>query len=334
MKRNLMFLAFAALGLAACNGGFKKGEGGLLYNVHSGKGGPTIKEGDFISVNLVAKTDGDSVLFSTYKQGQASLTVVPKAQSKGDIYAGLKLLAEGDSATIKTNIDSIIKKGQPRPPFKGKYIVYEVKVEKVIAKGNLSDTVFQGRVRTYMKAQSDILKNAEPAKIKKYIDDNKLTVTTTASGLNYVITKPGTGDKPMVGDTAEIFYAAKFITGKIFETNIKEVAQENKTYNPGLQYKPIRVAVGVHGVIPGWDEGLQLLNKGAKATFVIPSKLAYGEQGFQVIQPYTPLVFDVEMVSFKHPDPNAKKPTAPAPMTLQQLQQMQKLQQQQQGGKK
>ena len=84
----------------------------------------------------------------------------------------------------------------------------------------------------------------------------------------------------------------------------------------------------------GWDEGLQLLNKGAKATFVIPSKLAYGEQGFQVIQPYTPLVFDVEMVSFKHPDPNAKKPTAPAPMTLQQLQQMQKLQQQQQGGKK
>ena len=86
-----------------------------------------------------------------------------------------------------------------------------------------------------------------------------------------------------------------------------------------MQYKAIHVPVGVKGVIPGWDEGLQLLNKGAKATFVIPSKLAYGEQGYQMIQPFTPLVFDVELVSIIHPDPNAKK--AAPPMTLQQLQQ-------------
>lgn len=327
MKKNLMFLAFAALGLASCNGGFKKGNGGLLYDIHVDKGGAKIKEGDFISLNLVAKTDGDSVLMSTYEAGHPIVTLLQKAQASGDIFAGVKLLAEGDSATIKTNIDSIYKKGTRRPPFKGKYIVYEVKIEKVIPKGTLSDTAFNGRITSYMKAQADVLRKAEPEKVKKYIADSKLAVTTTPSGLNYVITKQGTGDKPAVGDTAEVFYAAKYLNGKIFETNIKEVAQQNKTYNPGLQYKAIRIPVGVKGVIPGWDEGLLLLNKGAKATFVIPSKLAYGEQGYQIIQPFTPLVFDVELVSIIHPDPNAKKPVPAAPMTLQQLQEQAKQQQ-------
>ncbi len=327
MKKNLMFLAFAALGLASCNGGFKKGNGGLLYDIHVDKGGAKIKDGDFISLNLVAKTDGDSVLMSTYEAGHPIVTLLQKAQASGDIFAGVKLLAEGDSATIKTNIDSIYKKGTRRPPFKGKYIVYEVKIEKVIPKGTLSDTAFNGRITNYMKAQADVLRKAEPEKVKKYIADSKLAVTTTPSGLNYVITKQGTGDKPAVGDTAEVLYAAKYLNGKVFETNIKEVAQQNKTYNPGLQYKAIRIPVGVKGVIPGWDEGLQLLNKGAKATFVIPSKLAYGEQGYQIIQPFTPLVFDVELVSIIHPDPNAKKPVPAAPMTLQQLQEQAKQQQ-------
>ncbi|MDB5135290.1 MAG: FKBP-type peptidylprolyl isomerase [Mucilaginibacter sp.] len=316
MKRNLMFLAFAALGLASCNGGFKKGEGGLLYNIHVAKGGPTIKEGDFISVNLVAKTDGDSVLYSTYEAGHASQTLLPKPQSKGDIYAGIKFLAEGDSATIKTNIDSMFKKGQPKPPFKGKYIVYEVKVEKVIPKGTMKDTAFNSLITSYMKGQTDAMRKGEPIKIKKYIDDNKLTGTTTPSGLFYVITKPGVGDKPAVGDTAEVFYTAKYLSGKIFETNVKEIAQKNKTFNPMQKYKAIRIPVGVKGVIPGWDEGLQLLNKGAKATFVIPSRLAYGEQGYQIIGPFTPLVFDVELVSIIHPDPNAPKPAPPVSLQL------------------
>lgn len=312
MKRNLMFLAFAAVGLASCNGGFKKGDGGLLYNIHVDKGGTKIKEGDFASVNLVVKTDGDSVLFSTYELGHPSILVLQKPQAKGDIYAGLELLAEGDSATVKTNIDSMYKKGMRKPPFKGKYVVYEIKVEKVIPKGKLNDTAFNSKITAYMKGQADIMKKEESGKIKKYIDDNKLTGTTTPSGLFYVITKPGAGDKPAVGDTAEVLYTAKFLTGKVFETNMKDVAQKNKTYNSMQQYKAIRIPVGVKGVIPGWDEGLQLLNKGAKATFVIPSKLAYGEQGYQIIQPFTPLVFDVELVSIIHPNPNAPKPTPPA----------------------
>lgn len=324
MKKNLMFLALAAIGLASCNGGFKKGTGGMLYDIHVDKGAPRVKEGDFVSLQLIAKTDGDSVLMSTYEQGHSILTLLQKPQTNGDIFAGVKLLGEGDSATIKTNIDSITKKGMRRPPLKGKYIVYEVKIDKVIPKGKMADTAFNAAITTYLKAQADVLKKAEPAKIKKYVDDNKLTGTTTPSGLFYTITKPGTGDKPAVGDSVAVNYVGRFVNGKLFETNLKDVAQKEKTFSPMQQYKPIHIAVGVRAVIPGWDEGLLLLNKGAKATFVVPSKLAYGEQGNQIIQPYTPLVFDVELVDIIHPDPNAKQPAPP--MTLQQLQQQAKQQ--------
>jgi hypothetical protein len=65
-------------------------------------------------------------------------------------------------------------------------------------------------------------------------------------------------------------------------------------------------------MIPGWDEALQLMNKGTKATLIIPSKLAYGEQGYSVVPPFNPLVFDMELVDVVHPNPNAPKPAAPA----------------------
>jgi FKBP-type peptidyl-prolyl cis-trans isomerase FkpA len=313
MKRKLMVLALAALGLAGCNG-FKKGEGGLLYNIHVDKGGPTIKEGDFISVNIVVKTDADSLLLSTYEMGHPSITVLPKPQSKGDIYAGLELLSEGDSATIKTNIDSITKKGGQKPPFKGKYIVYHVKVEKVIAKGNLNDTVFRGRVEAYQKTLADQAQKEEPVKIKKYVADNKLKVTTTPSGLVYEITKEGSGPKPAPGDTVVVNYVGRYISGKVFESSIKAEAIKAKLpINPMNPYKPLRFALGARGMIPGLEEGLQLVNKGSKATFILPSKLAYGEQGNQQIQPFTTMIFEVELVDIVHPNPNAPKPVNMGP---------------------
>src|ERR1700709_232276 len=98
MKRKLMFLALAAIGLASCNGGFKKGPGGLLYNIITDKAGPNIKPGDFISINFVIKNDADSVLASSYEMGHQAPQLIPKPQKAGDIFTGLSYLSEGDSA--------------------------------------------------------------------------------------------------------------------------------------------------------------------------------------------------------------------------------------------
>lgn len=311
-----MFLALASLGLASCNGGFKQADGGLLYDIHSGKGGPTIQVGDFVSANVVIKTDGDSVLQSSYETGHPIETIIPKSQSAGDIISGLLKLSEGDSATIKINADTMFKKQQRPPNFKGKYIVYDIKIEKVIAKGTLSDQVFQGRITDFVKSESDVLKKREPVLIKKYIADHKLNVTTTADTLSYVITTPGTGPKPNVGDTVVVNYTGRFVNnGKVFDSSIKDTAIKAKLPQAAMRpFSPMRIAVGQKRVIPGLDEGLMLLNKGAKATFVIPSSLAYGERGMQQIGPYTPIAFDVELVAIIPPNPNAPKPVMPSMM--------------------
>lgn len=306
-----MFLALAAIGLAGCNGGFTKGDGGLLYKIVDDKSGPNIKEGDFISFNYIVKSDADSVMQSSFEKGLPQAMAMPKVP-KGNIMSVFSLLSEGDSVIIKQNIDTM-SKGHPRPKeLKGKYLVYVVKVEKVIAKGNLSDQAFQSNIQAYEKSLGDALKAKEPVAVKKYIDDNKLKVTTTASGLAYVITTPGAGPLPAAGDTVVVNYIGKFLNGKGFDTNIKSEAVKYKLpINPMNPYKPIRFPLGTPGMIAGWNEAFLLFNKGTKATMILPSKLAYGEQGNQIMGPYTPLLFDVELVDIIHPDPNAPKPAAP-----------------------
>jgi len=320
MKKNLILLAVATIAIYGCSGGFKQGQGGMLYNINTDKSGTNIKDGDFVMLSLIAKTEGDSVLANTYTTGRPVPAMIPKPQFKGDIYSALMLLSEGDSATVKLNIDSMAKKGQPKPPgLKGKYIIYQIKIEKVIAKGNLADNIFKGRIDDYFKSVTELLKKAEPAKIQKFIADNKITATKTASGLYYQITKPGVGVTPAVGDTAVVYYTGKLLTGKVFETNVKEEAMKDKaTYNPMNPYKPIRFAVGQKQVIPGWDEGLMLMNKGSKVTLVIPASLAYGDQGMGPIPPLSPISFEVELVDIVKPNPNAPKPTPPAPVAAQQ----------------
>ncbi len=86
-----MFLALAAIGLASCNGGFKQGEGGLLYDIHSEKSTTKIKEGDFVSAFIVVKSDADSIMYSSYDGGQPQYLVVEKPQYKGDMMDGFKL---------------------------------------------------------------------------------------------------------------------------------------------------------------------------------------------------------------------------------------------------
>jgi FKBP-type peptidyl-prolyl cis-trans isomerase FkpA len=318
MKKKLMLLAVAAVSIAGCKN-FKQGDAGTLYNIVEHKGSaPLIKEGDIISLNGVIKNEGDSVLSSTYDAGHPASFMVQKPQFKGDLMSMLTMLTEGDSAVIKINADTVSKRsGQPKPPgFKGKYFIYSLRIVKAFSKGKTeADSTYQKRVTAYFKELGEKSKAEEPAKIKSYIAAKGLKVTTTASGLNYVITTLGTGDKPAVGDTSVVNYTGTFMNGKVFDTSVQEEAKKGKVYQAGRPYNPAPIPVGVQKVIPGWDELLQLLPKGSKATAVIPSNLAYGEQGMQQggIAPFTPLVFNIEILDVKHAKPGSVKPAPPMP---------------------
>jgi FKBP-type peptidyl-prolyl cis-trans isomerase FkpA len=314
MKKGLLILTVAALGFAACSGGFKKGPAGLEYRIHNDVKGDSIKEGDFISLNIVAKTEADSSLFNSYEMGRPSEAYFPKPVYAGDIFYALKMLTKGDSATIKINLDSAVAKGQPRPAgIKGKYLIYTVKVEEVIHKDTAHMKDFQAKVEKYFKAEGERAKTGEVTKLQKYIDDNKLKTTKLPSGLQVVNTIEGKGEQPVAGDSVLVNYTGKILSGKVFDTSLEDVAKKNNMYNPQrAPYAPLSVVLGKGGIIPGFEQGILQMKKGGKAIVLIPSNLAYGEQGMPggLIGPFTPLIFELELVNVFH-NPKAAPATAP-----------------------
>lgn len=301
MKRIIFAVSFTVTTLMGCNFGFSKGEGGLLYKVIEDKDGDNIQDGDFLSINVVVKTDKDSVLFSSYDAGRPQMMLVRKPSYKGDLYDALTLLSEGDSAVFKLATDTMFTRtGQPRPPQlkEVKYMVYQIKIEKSISKKGLTEEAFQAKVSAFFKDESETASKEEERLRKQYITSNKLQPTVTNSGLNYIITRPGVGIKPGVGDSVEVHYTGKLLNGKVFDTSVKAVAEKNKIYDGMRPYTPIKFPVGTGRVIQGWDEALLMLNKGTRALLIIPSKLAYGEQGAgEIIAPFSTLVFEIEVIN-------------------------------------
>ena len=138
--------------------------------------------------------------------------------------------------------------------------------------------------KKFNEAKEERLKKAK-AEAEAKLDKISQGFEKTASGLRYKIThKSNSGIKPRKGKNVAVHYKGKLDDGTVFDNS----------YGRG---EPIEFPIGIGYVIPGWDEGIQLLEEGDKATFVIPAYLAYGEAGAGgVIPPNANLIFDVELV--------------------------------------
>lgn len=134
--------------------------------------------------------------------------------------------------------------------------------------------------------------------IDAYLEENNIEAVKLESGLRYVITEKGDGDKIALGQSVNVHYAGYLLTGEYFDTSMKDRAEANGLYNPARPYNPYPVVVYSSPVITGWHEGLYQLNVGDKATLYIPSSLGYGPRGSApVIKPNDVLVFDLEIVN-------------------------------------
>jgi FKBP-type peptidyl-prolyl cis-trans isomerase FkpA len=310
MKYILSILALAVIVRANAQNDLQHASGGAAYHVYTHNTGDKIKIDDVVTFDFIQKTDKDSVLMSSYGTGKKAQVQIVDPKGVTDIVEVnlmqvFPLLTVNDSALIKLPTDSIFKgHDDQRPAFfpKGSSLNFVIKIDKI---QSLNDAIAE------RNAEIDKVKAAETADAAKYIADHKLILKTTPSGLKYVITKTSLKPKPLKGDTLLVNYTGRTLDDKVFDSSIALVAQTAGLNQPGRNYEPIQFVVGTGGVIPGWDEGLLLLNEGGKATLVIPSSLAYGAQGAgDDIKPYNTLVFDVELVKIKpikHPVA-AKKP--------------------------
>lgn len=133
------------------------------------------------------------------------------------------------------------------------------------------------------KLQNEMEAKAKEAG-KRFLEENKKNegVKETASGLQYVVEKEGTGAKPGPEDEVTVHYTGKLLDGTVFDSSVNR--GEPATFP-------------LNRVIPGWTEGVQLMSEGAKYTFFIPSDLAYGAQGIpNAIPPHSTLIFEVELI--------------------------------------
>jgi len=113
-------------------------------------------------------------------------------------------------------------------------------------------------------------------------------VSVTGSGLQYEVISEGSGSKPTLNDVVRVHYEGALTNGTVFDSSYERDEPEE---------------IPLSMVIPGWAEGIMLMNVGSKYRIYIPSSMAYGERGAgQIIPPYSTLVFTVELLDIMPED--------------------------------
>lgn len=153
----------------------------------------------------------------------------------------------------------------------------------------VSSFIIQSYLNTYF---TELQQKQMKDQYKDYIAQNEAFLTENSkkdsvislpSGLQYIVLKEGTGNKPTMSDRIRVHYTGKLIDGTIFDSS----------YN---RNEPAEFGVGQ--VIPGWTEALQIMPVGSKYRVFIPENLAYGAQAPQgsAIKPFSTLIFEVELL--------------------------------------
>ncbi|MCC6691687.1 MAG: FKBP-type peptidyl-prolyl cis-trans isomerase [Bacteroidia bacterium] len=272
--------------LAACLGdaaypGYEKSPTGLYSKFFvRNETARQLKTGEVAAVSLSYYNDKDSMIFNSASIKESDHGIISQpvfgSSFKGSLEEALTTMKEGDSASFKISADSVYFK------------TFRVKeLPKYIAKGSM--LTFYVKLHS-VKTQEELLNEMsqkEKKDLERFIQQNNISVSPTESGLYIVTMQEGTGKEIAEGQTASVKYSGKFLNGQVFDAT---------DMHDG---KPIDVSVGKGQVIPGWEEALLKMKKGQKVLLVVPSALGYGSQGMGHIPPYSPLLFEMEIVDIK-----------------------------------
>ena len=269
--------------------GYKTTETGLMYKYHEkGTGTESPKEGDFLDLTMVYGT-GDSVLFDSRTIPTQQTMHVPMMASvfQGDIYEGLAIMVEGDSATFVMPSDSVWTKLFRMPAIPPgmdsvEYIYFDVKLKEILTK----EEVDARKAAEAAEAQAK-----EEAALEEYLRENYPDAAPSRTGLYYYRIEMGKGDLPQPGQIVKVHYTGYLLDGTKFDSSVDRGT-------------PFEFPLGQGRVIAGWDEGIGYMRKGETGVLILPSKLGYGERGSGKIPPFSSLVFEVEMIDFYTPEEN------------------------------
>jgi FKBP-type peptidyl-prolyl cis-trans isomerase FkpA len=270
--------------LVACGKKEKETPNGLKYTVIEAGDGVTPKKDEVLVFDYQLKDSKDSVWGETFSEGIPAATKIGDstmmAQEDG-MTQMFRSLSVGDSVKttmpVKDFFGKIVGAGVPPQVDTTLSVTYTLKVRNITS----VEDYLKSREADMKKREARLL-NQDTKDINQYLSDAKLTASQDTSGLQYIIHSSGKGKKPSLESCVEVKYKGRFLkTGEVFD-------QADK------------IAFPLNGVISGWKLGIPMLGKGDSATFYIPSKLAYGPQGWAgAIPPDAILIFDVTLLDVK-----------------------------------
>ena len=306
----------AASFLSSCNKGadFAKTKSGMEYKIFKNTNGKyesrdvaggedagyKDRVGKVMSAHIEYRTSGDSVMMKSRERQFGVPVRIPlealTAKQLGAEPEAFSLLQPGDSGVFRFNADTLYKRNarQLAPANlkkKGNFIILTVKAvalqprEAAMAEAMADQQKMMAEQQKQMRAYAATQDKADETTLQDYLKKNNLTnAQKTPSGVYVITTQPGTGPNAKPGQLVTVQYRGSLLDGKEFDSSAKHGGQ------------PFTFPLGRGQVIPGWDDALQQLSKGSKATILIPSSLAYGKQGSPpAIPANSPLRFDVEL---------------------------------------
>lgn len=260
--------------------GYKLTSNGLYYRFYEENEGENPKVMDLMDVVLSCKINDTAVIMPENR----NIVQLLESMFVGDLYEGLKMMHIGDTASFIVRTDStfMILFQRPLPPqYSASDIMkFNIRLNDFYPESEFVAKQIEIMKKTYVE-ETAMAEN----ELKEYFEKNNIVAEPTATGLYYVKTKEGNGEKPAAKTMVKVHYTGKLLDGTVFDSSVD-------------RQEPFQFMLGVGQVIPGWDEGIQLMSKGEKGTLYIPYYLAYGNHPAGIIPPFSNLIFDVELVDF------------------------------------
>lgn len=286
MKKTFKFIAIAIMAVLVAGSfssckhkGFKKDrKTGIYYqfygDIHDTAAMP--KTGDLVGI-LFSLRAGDSTLIPMMPN-----EMIMDSLYKGDIYAAIRMMHVGDSATFILDGVEFFKHFMQDTvyPFGKDPLYADIKLY-----GHMPKVQFE-KMRAEYETQMREQQAKEVSDIKDYIAKKKISVQPTEEGIYIVTTKKGSGNQPQPMQTVKVHYTGKFLNDTVFDSSVQ-------------RGEPFSFVLGARQVIPGWEVAVSKMHVGEKATVLIPSEYAYGERGNYGIPPFSPLVFDIELLEIQ-----------------------------------
>lgn len=148
-------------------------------------------------------------------------------------------------------------------------------------------SVFKAKREYNKAAKEEALYGANRRAGEAFLAANakKDSVVVLPSGLQYKVLTAGNGAIPKTTDKVQVHYEGKLVDGTVFDAS-------NRHGDKPATFR-------ANQVISGWTEALTMMPVGSKWQLFIPYNLAYGERNAGQIQPYSALIFTVELVGIE-----------------------------------